>query len=120
MPGSDRGIIGPLSGRGQDVMTPDDLRRHVAERDDPPRKALRALPIVRFNRSEPTVLSTTTWKVLGRLATTPGHDTTRIATTWKALGRPENALGETTPPATTSKALGALAVAEQDILPAVG
>jgi hypothetical protein len=39
-------------------------------------------------------------KALGRLANTPVHDTTQTAT--------------------TSKALGALAVAEQDILPSVG
>jgi len=38
----------------------------------------------------------------------------------QALGAFDHALGETTPPATTSKALGALAVAEQDILPSVG
>ena len=42
------------------------------------------------------------------------------AITVKALGALDHAHGDTTPPATASNALGALAVAEQDILPAVG
>jgi len=45
---------------------------------------------------------------------------TRNATTSNALGALDHALGETTPPATASKALGPLAVAEQDTLTSFG
>ena len=59
-------------------------------------------------------------KALDALDHAPG-DTTPPATASKALGRLENTPGhDTTQTATASKALGALAVAEQDILPSVG
>ena len=66
--------------------------------------------------------SATTWNALGRVGAFLGLDSNNTtASTSKALGRLANILGhDTTQTATASKALGALAVAEQDILPSVG